>query len=114
MIIQPTRRSLITGLASLIASPVIVHAENLMILRGVNIDPWGWALSGASGALYNSAVNLFSYPAFYKTHPEDYVRMRQSELEKLPPSYAYLAYDERVLWESAERGVITSVCSSRD
>jgi hypothetical protein len=40
MIIELNRRKLITGLATLVAAPAIVRVDSLMLLRGVNMDPW--------------------------------------------------------------------------
>lgn len=40
MIIQPTRRSFITGITSLLAAPAVVRAESLMAIKVIPFEPY--------------------------------------------------------------------------
>lgn len=49
-IIQPTRRGLITGLASLIAAPALVRASSIMPVK-----PWNDPLFGIGDIVYDNS-----------------------------------------------------------
>jgi len=57
-LIKPTRRSLITGLASLLVAPAIVRVESLMPIRGVLLA----AFSG-EGEVFESAIGWWGLRA---------------------------------------------------
>lgn len=64
---QPSRRSLITGLISLVAAPAIVRASSLMPVRGVKLPATTIiSVSGGSGG-----GNLFDGNAWVEIGPDE-------------------------------------------
>lgn len=57
MILEPTRRGLITGLVSFVAAPAIVRAKSIMPIKVINEDLWQ-----GQASLHRGLVN--DYPTY--------------------------------------------------
>lgn len=57
MIVEPSRRRLITGLISFVAAPAIVRANSLMPVKVINESPW-WESAGPNRGLINDYPTL--------------------------------------------------------